>query len=432
MKKALSILLILALICVPLAACGGNTAPPAGGNDPAPPAGGNDPAPPAGGNDPAPPAGGDVRDVHLTMWGGEFDQVLLRAMSDAFIAHYANEANITITIGVESESSAKDTILIDPQAAADVFATVDDQLNELYNAGALQEVLENADAIKAANLDLAVNAATINGKLMGWPMTSDNGHIMFYNKEYLNESQVGSWESMIEVAEGLGKKVSMDIGNSWWNVGFFRGAGLDFWLGADGVSTETNVNQAGGADVVQAMIDLATNPNFVALGGDEYFAGMVDGSIIAIIDGPWRTEDLLNALGDNLGVAKLPTFTLNGSQVQMGGVLGSKIVGVNGFSQETGWAMRLADWITNEENQMIRFTDRHQGPSNRVVASSAAVQADLVLSAIAIQAQFSASFIPGGNYWGPAGALAGIIVDGNPDNIPLQDLLDDTVAGITG
>jgi len=431
MKKALSILLILALICVPLAACAGDTTPPpSGGDTPATgdtPETGDTPA-----TDDTPPAGGDIRDVTLTLWGGEFDQDMLRDMADAFIAHYANEANITVNIGVESESSAKDTILTDPQAAADVFATVDDQLMELYNAGALQEVAENVDAIRAANLELSVNAATINGKLMAYPMTSDNGHILFFNKEFISAEEVGSWDSMLEVAAGLGKQVSMDLGNGWWNVGFFRGAGIDFWLGDDGVSTETNLGtESNAVNVIEAMIELATNPAFISLGGDESFAGMQDGSIIAVIDGPWRTDALTEALGENFGAAKLPTFNMGGSQVQMGGVLGSKLVGVNRFSEEAGWAMRLADWITNEPNQALRFEVRKQGPSNIVVANSAEVAADITLGAIAIQARFSASFIPGGNYWGPSGALAEIIAQGNPSNTPIQELIDNAVEGMT-
>ena len=61
-------------------------------------------------------------DVKLTMWGAEEDQTMLREMADAFIAENADKGNITIEIGVQSESSAKDTVLADPESAADVFA----------------------------------------------------------------------------------------------------------------------------------------------------------------------------------------------------------------------------------------------------------------------------------------------------------------------
>lgn len=76
-------------------------------------------------------------DVKLTMWGAEEDQTMLREMADAFIEQNADKGNVTIEIGVQSESSAKDTVLADPESAADVFAFADDQLNELVNAGAL-------------------------------------------------------------------------------------------------------------------------------------------------------------------------------------------------------------------------------------------------------------------------------------------------------
>ena len=61
-------------------------------------------------------------DVKLTMWGAEEDQTMLREMADAFIEQNADKGNVTIEIGVQSESSAKDTVLADPESAADVFA----------------------------------------------------------------------------------------------------------------------------------------------------------------------------------------------------------------------------------------------------------------------------------------------------------------------
>ena len=78
------------------------------------------------------------------MWGAEEDQDLLREISDKFIEKYGNYGGkITINLGTQSESTAKDTVLTDPTAAADVYAFADDQLNELVKAGALQEVQLN-------------------------------------------------------------------------------------------------------------------------------------------------------------------------------------------------------------------------------------------------------------------------------------------------
>ena len=76
---------------------------------------------------------------------------------------------ITINLGAQSEKEAKDTVLTDPTAAADVFAFADDQLNELVQAGALQEVQLNADDIKSRNTPASVDAATVDGKLYAYP-----------------------------------------------------------------------------------------------------------------------------------------------------------------------------------------------------------------------------------------------------------------------
>ena len=150
-------------------------------------------------------------DVKLTMWGAEEDQTMLREMADAFIEQNADKGNVTIDIGVQSEAQAKDTVLADPEAAADVFAFADDQLNELVNAGALQEVLLNPDDIKSRNLAGSVEAATLNDKLYAYPMTADNGYFLYYDSTVLSADDVQSMDTMLAAAAAAGKKFMMSI-----------------------------------------------------------------------------------------------------------------------------------------------------------------------------------------------------------------------------
>jgi arabinogalactan oligomer/maltooligosaccharide transport system substrate-binding protein len=398
---------------------------------PSPSPGGNNEPSPGGNNEPSPVDPEQREDVTLMLWGGEEDQVMLRLMADEFIAANADYVNLTINIGIESESTLRDTVLTDPQAAADVFQMADDQLPSLVRAGALQEITLNTDAIRAANQGGSVAAASLDGRLFAYPMTADNGQILFYNSEFLTADDVKSWDRMAEVAAGLGKQVAMNMANGWWSIGFFRGANLDAWVEDDG-STGTTFNASGGTDVVQAMLDLAAKPGFVAMADGNHVGAMADGSVIAIVNGPWNAEPLAEVLGENYAAAKLPTFTMNGNQVQMGGVLGCKLVGVNAFSENVGWAMRLAEFLTNQENQIRRFEMREQGPSNIVAAASPAVSANAALAAIAEQAAFSSMMVVGDAYWGVADTLFEIIVQGNPDGTDLQTLLDNAAAGFGG
>ena len=48
--------------------------------------------------------------------------------------------------------------------------------------GALYPV-PNADKVKKANVEGAIDAATVNDTLYAYPMTADNGYFLYYNKK---------------------------------------------------------------------------------------------------------------------------------------------------------------------------------------------------------------------------------------------------------
>ena len=369
------------------------------------------------------------KDVTLTMWGAEEDQDLLREISDKFIEKYGNYGGkITINLGVQSESTAKDTVLTDPTAAADVYAFADDQLNELVKAGALQEVQLNADDVKNRNTPASVDAATMDGKLYAYPLTADNGYFMFYDKSFFTEDDVKSLDTMMEKAAAAGKKVSMDVANGWYLYSFYAGAGLNLGLADDGVNTVCNWNEAPGADVTQAVIDICKNPGFIALKDEEFTGKLKDGTLVAGVNGTWRANDAAEVWGDNYAACKLPTYTLNGEQVQMASFSGFKLIGVNPHSANVGAAMLLADFVTNEENEGLRFKERTQSPSNINALAAASSPA---LTAVVDQSEYATLQRVGGNYWASAETLGSICVNGNPDGKDPQALIDDAVAGIT-
>ncbi|MCE5343491.1 MAG: extracellular solute-binding protein, partial [Eubacteriales bacterium] len=123
--------------------------------------------------------------------------------------------------------------------------------------------------------------------------------------------------------------------------------------------------------------------------------------------------------------------TVGDQQVQMASFAGYKLVGVNAYSANVGWAMTFADYMTNEESQLSRFVIRGQGPSNLVVGASEEVQAAPAIAALAAQSAYATTQRVGGNYWSPASTFGALIYAGNPDGTDLQTLLDNLVAGIT-
>ena len=110
---------------------------------------------------------------------------------------------------------------------------------------------------------------------------------------------------------------------------------------------------------------------------------------------------------------------------------GCKLIGVNAYSAHPDWAARLAEWITNEENQALRFALRGQGPSNIHAANSPEVQSSPAIAALLAQSEFSQLQRVGGKFWDPVSEFAGSMARGNPSGASLQSQLDRMVEGVT-
>ncbi len=373
--------------------------------------------------------------VSLLVWvGDDADQAWISGVIDNFKA--ANpDTMFDIQVGIQSESTAKDTVLTDITAAADVYTFADDQLGELVLAGALQPVALNPEDIIARNSAGSISAATVDDMLYAYPATADNGYFMFYNKAFFTAEDVMTLDSMLSVAAGAGKYVSMEMSNAWYMYSFFAGAGLQMSLLPDGVNNQCNWNATDtpitGVQVTQAMLAIAQNPGFINQGDGEFVTGIKDGSVIAGVNGVWNANAAAEAWGEDYAATKLPTYTVAGEQVQMASFAGYKLVGVNAYSANVGWAMMFADYMTNEENQISRFVMRGQGPSNLVAAASDEVQAAPAIAALAQQSAYATTQRVGGNYWSPAATFGAVIYGGNADGTDLQTLLDNMVAGIT-
>ncbi len=368
--------------------------------------------------------------VSLTVWASEEDQAYTQGLIDEFIALYP-DVTFDIQLGSESESTCKDTVLTDIEAAADVFTFADDQIQALVDAGALQPVSAYYTYdVANENAAGAVEAATVNGQLYAYPMTADNGYFMFYDSSIYTEEDVQSLDSMIAAAQASGTKIGMDLSSGWYLYSFFAGAGLTLSLNEDGTTNTCTWNDAGGTDVAQAIIDYFGTGVLVNMTDDEQATAIANGEISACVNGTWRAETAQAAWGDNYAAAKLPTYNLNGTETQMSSFSGCKLVGVNAYSDQIGWSMLLAEYLTNEAAQIGRFNARGLGPSNIAAANSPEVQANPAIAALAAQADYATPQRVGGNYWAPSQTLGEILASGNPDGTDLQTLLDTAVEGI--
>ena len=372
--------------------------------------------------------------VELVVWGAEEDAELMNQIIQSFQANYQGEADFQITFEVQGEAQCKDVLLGGLEEGADVFTFADDQLNALAAAGAL-DPLENAGQIRDRNLSSTVEAATVNGQLYAYPLTADNGYFLYYNKQYFTEEQVQTLDGILEAAAANDKLFTMDWTSAWYVYSFFGNTGLQVGLNDDGITNYCTWNQTDGdirgIDVAQAMLKIAQNPGFDNCTDEEFLEGEKNGSVIAGVSGVWNFVAVKEAWGENAAAAKLPTYDCNGSQVQMASFSGCKLIGVNAYSEHAEWASRLAEWITNEENQRLRFQMRGQGPSNVVVADSEEINQSPAIAALLKQSEFSQLQRIGGKFWDPVSKFAENMAAGNPSGQSLQEQLDEMAESIS-
>lgn len=375
--------------------------------------------------------------VTLSVWCDEQNILLTNQMIEEFKKTYAKEAVFNITVSEESELTCKETVLSNPEMAADVFTFPDDQFGDLYKGGALHEITMDKDKVIEACGGVesgAITSASRDGKLYAYPKNAGNGYFLYYNKQYFKDEELKNFNTMLDIASKEKKKVSMDFSSGWYLFSFFKGAGLELGINEDGVSNYCNWNSTTteykGVDVAQALLDIAMHEGFLNCGDEQFVKGMQDGSIIAGVNGPWNASKIQEILGENYGACMLPKYVVAGDAVQMCSFTGYKLVGVNSHSKEAEWAMKLAQWLTNEDNQKKCFESTGECPANINVARLPQVQAAPAVAALAEQSQYGYTQCVADTFWEPSCIFGTIIGNGNSDKVELQELLDTMVEGV--
>lgn len=371
-------------------------------------------------------------------WSDEGDKRLIDNAIETFKTDYADEALFEITVSLENVRTAKETVLSNPQSAADIYMFADDQFETLRQAGALLEITENTDLIIAANGGVksgACRAAMYDGKLYAYPLTAGNGYFLYYNSSYFTREDIKNLDRILEVSAQNGKKTTIDYSSGWYIYSFFKGAGLDLELNEDGISNYCNWNATDthytGVDVASAMLEIASHDGFISCDDQSFLNGIRNGSIIAGINGAWNAETVKSVWGENFAAAKLPCFTLAGDSVQMCSFSGYKLLGVNPCSENAYWAMKLAERLSDESMQIKRFTAIGECPSNTNAASALILQLSPALDALADQSKYAYSQQVADTYWHPSYVFGMTLAGGNPDNQDLQTLLDNMTNEIT-
>ena len=354
-------------------------------------------------------------DVKLTVMGPSEDQddaqgAWLKTECEAFNEEHP-EWNIKYEYVTCSESDAKDTVLQDPASAADVFMFANDQIAELVDAGALTKLGGDvAEYVKSSNPEAMAATVTYNGDIYGVPYTP-NTWFMYYDKRVFSEDDVKSLDTMLEKG-----KVAFPLTNSWYDAAFYLANGCTLF--GDGTDNDAGINFGGdnGKAVTDYLVDLVANKNFVNDESGVGISGMTDGSIAAMFSGSWDYKALHDALGDDLGIAAMPTAKIGGSDKQLLSFAGSKAIGVNPNCEYPQVAVALALYLGNEESQQSHYEARSIVPCNTNLLESDTVKNDALVTAqndTFNKTSMIQPFVPKmSNFWTPAENFGKALLNG--------------------
>ena len=318
--------------------------------------------------------------VRLMVWSPQNDQSKdngewLQTMCEAFAEEHP-EWDITFVYGVADEASAAGQVSQDPEASADVFMFANDTLTTLTDASALAKFGgKYREEIESMNTPEVLDSLIMDDDLYGVPFTT-NTWFMYYDKSVFSEEDIQNLDTMLE--KGV---VSFPFTNSWYLPAFYLGNGCTLF--GDGTDEAAGVDFGGqkAVDVTNYLIDLRNHPNFRIDADGSGIAGLRDGSINAMFSGSWDANAVKEALGDDMGVASLPAFTLNGEEKQMLAYAGSKAIGVNPNAKNMVAAVELAVFLASPEAQKAHYEMCGVVPCNTQLLSEEAIQADEVVTA---------------------------------------------------
>ncbi len=407
MKKALSIILALTMLLCLFAGCAPTNTDSTGGSQ-----GGNE-QPLAGTYD-------------IKVWVAENIVDLTKTQIENFNKTNTDGIKINATVEPVGEGDAATSMSQDVENGADLFCFAQDQTARLIQAGALQK-LGNAAAeiVKNSHDKASITAVTSGDSLYGYPLTSDNGYFMYYDKSVISEEDVGSLEKIIAACEAAGKNFSFELENSWYIVSFFFATGcLSEWSTDEAgkfIDVNDNFNSDIGKIAAEGMKKLLTSKCYVNSSATTDFSAAIPSAVV--VSGTWNYENAKDQLGDNMGVAKLPSFVVGDKSYQLGSYNGCKLMGVKPQKNSVRAAVinKLAQYLTGEEAQLERFNAAGWGPSNIAAQGSDAVKAAPHLTALMEQNNYSR---PQGQIHGSWWDIAKVIATSIKEGMAIDEALN--------
>ncbi|MDQ0191872.1 sugar ABC transporter substrate-binding protein [Paenibacillus wynnii] len=354
----------------------------------------------------------------LTVWESKDERKFAEEIAKQFTAKY----NVPVKIEELAPPDQVNRLIQDGPSglAADVVLLPHDNLGKAASASV---VLPNdifAEETKSANTEASIIGSTFNNELYGYPRAAET-YALYYNKSLLKEAPK-SFDDVLAFSKTFTDKsknrygIMWEVGNLYFNYMFIASNG-GYLFGDNGTNKDDiGLNNEGAITSLKAFVKM--KEALPIKSGDinpDIKRGLFNSGDVAMdITGPWELAGYKTALGDNLGIAPIPTID-GKTSITFSGI---KIFAVNAYSQYPNAAKLYANFASGKDAQLLLNKLVGSVPTNNEALADPQISGDPYVSAFAEQAKNSQPMpsIPEmGNVWAPVNAALPEIWDKNVD-----------------
>lgn len=289
------------------------------------------------------------------------------------LAEFNTLTNSSIAFNVVEFEESNGTSGYDSASALPaVWPYASDQTADFHEIKALKEA-SAADAkwIRTNMGDNAFKASRLGSNTVGFPFTSDNGSVMFYDSSVVSYEDIDTLPELAAKAAELGREVDINYGNAFYAAGilqtFTNGESLYSLTPTDTSYTSEGhfsdaPNDVGlkGAKLLKSFInDTATYRNDVKVPSK-----VNKKTVLATIVDVSKVANFKAQMGSKYATGALP-FIDSEKTIRLGSYLGYKFYGVNKSlsASDQKAATDVAKFLCSEYVQAKRFDSFQAKPS---------------------------------------------------------------------
>jgi len=438
LNRTVSMLSILSLMALSLAACGsdnGNGASPSASGESAPASPSASSSSSQAASEPASPSEEapaiEPEDgASLVIWEDKNQRSFIEAAAKDFEAKYG----VPVKFEELSPTDQVTKLTTDGPAGlgADVVVFPHDQIGRAAQAGLVLPNDVFADEATSENADNAVNAVTYDGVLYGYPYNVET-YALFYNKKLIPNAPK-TFDEIVEFAKTFNDvknnkyAIMWELQQFYYDYAFLASNGGYMFGDNNTNKNDIGLNNDGAVEGGKFMQQLKESVLPIKTGDVNYDIkkGLFSGGTLAMdINGPWAISDYRSA-GVDFGIAPLPS--INGKP--MTSFSGVKAYYVNAYTKYPNASKLLAEFLSSKESQLKNFEMNGILPSNKEAAGDPKVANDEFTKAFLEQFNNSTPMpsIPEmASVWGPITSAIADIWDGGKD---VKTSLDKAVSQI--